>query len=245
MTKQPIIKTQFKDLQRHKAADNKTEFDKILMQMLPRLQKYIEHRIKMYEAKKWLPKNFYAPQDVLADVYMNAYTEFERINNPQDLKIRLFSWADQIIGDYAVKENKIPNSKKLPVNQLVKEELKFMLEDLTVNADGEVVLVNDLKDEDISYQQDEFKPKVFIFDYDSQNAFAKSLGLTADDFRDEKLRSIFGSIYSQLPEMARRVLDLNALGGLSYGEIAEIVGITPDEVEKIIVTIKDKVKSSR
>ncbi len=239
------MEKQFKTLKEHKSAGSKAEFDKVLMKMMPRLEKYITHRIKVYEAKGWLPKNFYSPADVLADVYVNAYKEFERIKNPKDLKVRLFSWADQIIGDYAAKENKIPKSKKLPVDKLVKEELKFMYEDLTVDADGELLLVHDLKDEDIEYQQDDFKPKVYVFDFDSQNAFAQSLGLTADDFRDEKLRSIFGSIYSQLPETVRRVLDLNALGGLSYGEIAEIVGITPEEVEKIIVAIQDKVKSNR
>ncbi len=239
------MKTQFNKLKQHKAENNKAEFDKVLNKLLPRLQRYIAHRIKIYEAKGWLPKNFYQPADVLADVYLHAYKEFERIKNPDDLKIRLFSWADQIIGDYAAKENKIPKKHKLPVDKLVKEELKYMYEDLTANADGEVVLINDLKDEDIDYQQDEFKPKVYVFDFDSQNAFANSLGLTADDFRDEKLRSIFGSIYSQLPETVRRILDLNALGGLSYGEIAEIVGIKPDEVEKIIVAVQDKVKASK
>jgi RNA polymerase sigma factor (sigma-70 family) len=239
------MKKHFEALKQHKQNNDQAEFNKVLEQLLPRLQKYIEHRIKVYEAKGWLPKNFYSPADVLADVYLNAFKEFERIHNESDLKVRLFSWADQIIGDYAAKENRIPKSKKLPVDQLLKEELKYMYEDLTADADGEVVLVNDLKDEDIEYQQDEFKPKVYLFDFDTQNAFAESLGLTADDFRDEKLRSIFGSIYSQLPETARRVLDLNALGGLTYGEIAEIVGIKPEEVEKIIVAVQDKVKSNR
>ncbi len=239
------MKNTFETLKDHKSQGNKASFDKVLTELLPRLQKYISHRIKIYEAKRWLPKNFYNPADVLADVYLNAYKEFERIKNTKDLKVRLFSWADQIIGDYAAKENKIPNKKKMPVDQLLKEELKYMYEDLTANADGEIILVNDLKDEDIEYKQDDFKPKVYLFDYDTQNAFAQSLGLTADDFRDEKLRSIFGSIYSQLPETMRRVLDLNALGGLTYDEIAEIIGIKPNEVEKIIVAIKEKVKKHK
>ncbi len=239
------MKNTFETLKDHKSQGNKASFDKVLTELLPRLQKYISHRIKIYEAKRWLPKNFYNPADVLADVYLNAYKEFERIKNTKDLKVRLFSWADQIIGDYAAKENKIPNKKKMPVDQLLKEELKYMYEDLTANADGEIILVNDLKDEDIEYKQDDFKPKVYLFDYDTQNAFAQSLGLTADDFRDEKLRSIFGSIYSQLPETMRRVLDLNALGGLTYDEIAEIIGIKPNEVEKIIVAVKEKVKKHK
>lgn len=238
------MKKQFEILKKHKINKDRVAFNKVITVLWPNLRKYVDLRLKVYEAKGWLPKNFYQPEDVLTDVYLNAFKEFERIPNPEELKVRLYSWADQIIGDYAVKENKIPDTKKLPVAQLVQEELKSMDEKLSATADGEPILVTDLQDDDISYEQDEFKPKIYLFDYDSQNAFAQSLGLTADDFRDEKLRSFFGNIYSQLPETIRRILDLNALGGLTYNEIAEIVGIQPDEVEKVIIAVKDKLPAS-
>ncbi len=238
------MKKQFEILKKHKINKDRVAFNKVITALWPNLRKYVDLRLKVYEAKGWLPKNFYQPEDVLTDVYLNAFKEFERIPNPEELKVRLYSWADQIIGDYAVKENKIPDTKKLPVAQLVQEELKSMDEKLSATADGEPIMVTDLQDDDISYEQDEFKPKIYLFDYDSQNAFAQSLGLTADDFRDEKLRSFFGNIYSQLPETIRRVLDLNALGGLTYNEISEIVGIQPDEVEKVIVAVKDKLPAS-
>jgi len=231
-------------LKTHKSNNDRAAFNKVITALWPNLRKYIDLRLKVYEAKGWLPKNFYQPEDILTDVYLNAFKEFERIPNPEALKVRLYSWADQIIGDYAVKENKIPDAKKLPVAQLVQEELKSMDEKLSATADGEPILVTDLQDDDISYEQDKFKPKIYLFDYDSQNAFAQSLGLTADDFRDEKLRSFFGNIYSQLPETIRRVLDLNALGGLTHNEIAEILGIQPDEVEKVIIAVKDKLPAS-
>ena len=234
------MKKQFEILKKHKINKDRAAFNKVITTLWPNLRKYIDLRLHIYEAKGWLPKNFYQPEDILADVYLNAFKEFERIPNPEELKVRLYTWADQIIGDYAVKENKIPDTKKLPVAQLVQEELKSMDEKLSATADGEPILVSDLQDDDISYEQDEFKPKIYLFDYDSQNAFVQSLGLTADDFRDEKLRSFFGNIYSQLPETIRRILDLNALGGLTYNEIAEIVGIQPDEVEKVVIAVKDK-----
>jgi len=237
------MKEHFNSLKEHKAAGNKVDFNKILDKLYPKLERYIKHRIKVYEAKKKLPKNFYAPADVMAEVYLKAYEDFDQIKDEKTLKLKVFKLADEIIDSYVAKENQI--KKKVPVDKLLKEELKLLYEKLTVDADGEVLLVSDLKDEDIEYQQDDFKPKIYIFDYDSQNAFAETLGLTADDFRDEKLQSIFGSIYSQLPETIRRVLDLNALGGLTYGEIAEIVGIKPEEVEKIIVAVQEKVNSHR
>ncbi len=232
---------QFVALKNHKDQGNQKDFNRVLSELMPKLERYIKHRIKVFEAKRKLPKNFYAPADVLADVYLKIYEDFDQIKDEKQLKVKMFSLADEIIQSYVDKENKI--KKKLPVDKLVKEELKMLYEELTVDADGELLLVSDLKDEDIEYQQDDFKPKVYIFDYDVQNAFAETLGLTADDFRDEKLRSVFGSIYAQLPETIRRVLDLNALGGLSSGEIAEITGIKPGEVDEILVAVKEKLKN--
>jgi len=234
---------QFVALKNHKDQGNQKDFNRVLSELMPKLERYIKHRIKVFEAKRKLPKNFYAPADVLADVYLKIYEDFDQIKDEKQLKVKMFSLADEIIQSYVDKENKI--KKKLPVDKLVKEELKMLYEELTVDADGELLLVSDLKDEDIEYQQDDFKPKVYIFDYDVQNAFAETLGLTADDFRDEKLRSVFGSIYAQLPETIRRVLDLNALGGLSSGEIAEIMAIKPEEVEKIIVAVQEKIKGHK
>jgi len=235
------MENNFAQLKKHKTDNNQTDFNKVLEKLLPRLEKYVIHRIKVYEAKRKLPKNFYTPADVIAEVFLKVYESFNEIKDEKHLKIELFSLADQIIDNLVKKEKQI--KRKVLVDKLVKEELKILQEELTVDADGELLLVSDLKDEDIEYKQDDFKPKIYLFDADSQNAFEQSLGLTADDFKDEKLQSIFGSIYSQLPETIRRVLDLNALGGLTNGEIAEITGIKPNEIEKIMVAIQDKVKN--
>ena len=230
----------FAQLKQHKKDDNSKEFNKILENYLPKLERYIKHRIRFYEIKKKLPVNFYSPTDILADVYLKIYEKFDAIENENQLRVELFKLADTILESIVEKENQIRN--KIPINEILKEEISILKEQLTANADGEPVLINDLTDEDISYMQKEFKPRVFLFDFDATAEFAKSLGLNPDDFRDEKLRALFGNIYGQLPETIRRILDLNSLGGLSVGEIAEITGIKPDEVEKVLVEIKEKLK---
>jgi len=231
----------FNQLKEHKKTGNSKDFNALLESYLPSLERYIKHRIKFYEIKKKLPVNFYSPADVLADVYLKIYNKFDEIKDEKQLKIELFKLADDIIESYVEKENAI--KKKMPVDKILKEELAILKEELTANADGEVILVSDLTDEDIEYMQKEFKPRTYLFDFDAQAEFARSLGLSPEDFNDEKLRAIFGSIYGQLPEFVRRVLDLNSLGGLSYGEIAEITGLKPNEVEEIIVAVRNKIKA--
>ena len=230
----------FDELKIHKKEDNQKDFNKLLENYLPAVERYIKHRIRFYEIKKKLPVNFYSPADVLADVYLKIYEKFNDIKDEKHLKKELFKLADQILESYVEKENQIP--KKMPVNKILKEELSILKEQLTANADGEIILVDDLTDEDISYMQKEYKPRVYLFDFDTTADFARGLGLNPDDFRDEKLRAIFGNIYGQLPETIRRVLDLNSLGGLSIGDIAEIVGIKPNEVEQILIEVKEKLK---
>ncbi len=230
----------FEQLKKHKQEANQKDFNELLNEYLPKLERYIKHRIRFYEIKHELPVNFYSPADVLADVYLKIYEKFDEIKNESQLKTQLFKLADEIIESYVEKENKI--KKKMPVDKILKEELAILKEELTANADGEVVLVSDLTDEDIEYMQKEFKPRTYLFDFDAQADFARSLGLSPEDFQDEKMRAMFGSIYGKLPEFVRRVLDLNSLGGLSYGEIAEITGIKPEEVEEIIVAVRNKVK---
>lgn len=234
---------QFKTLKNLKNQANQKDFKINLEKYLPELEKYVRHRIKVYEAKHKLPKNFYAPADVLADIFLRIYNNFDEINNEKQLKKQLFSVANDIIQSYVQKENSF--QQKLQVDKLLQEELKMLYEKLTVDADGELLLISDLKDEDIEYRQDEYKPKVYLFDSETTNAFAKSLGLNTEDFRDEKLRAIFGSLYAQLPELIRRVLDLNALGGLQPGEIAEITGVKPHEAEKILIAVQEKLKKNK
>lgn len=231
------------NLKIYKKEGNIKEFNKLISKLLPKLEKYIKHKIKIYETKNKLPVNFYSPTDILADVYLKIYHRISEISDEKKLKIELFKLADNIIESYVKKENTI--RKKIDIDEILKEEIDYLKEEITVTADGEVVLVNELTDEDIEYMQKEFKPKIYLFDFNTQIDFAKSLGLTPDDFKDEKLRAIFGSIYGQLPETIRRVLDLNSLGGLTYDEIAEVMDTQPKQVENIIVSIKMLLKNQQ
>ncbi len=235
------MNTHFETLKKHKADNNAADFNKALNQFLPGLERYIRHRIKTAEAKGLLPVNFYAPADVLAEIYLRIYNDFDRINDAQELKIRMFQIADDIIRSYIDKENKI--TRKVPVSQILADELKMLEEKITANADGEPVLVNEL--DDISYHQDEFKPKVFLFDKEAQNAFARALGLSPQDFLDKTYRGIFGSVYGQLPETIRQILDLTAIGGLTPDETAKVIGISAGEVNNVLEGIKIKINQNR
>ena len=235
------MNTHFDTLKQHKADNNPADFNKVLNQFLPGLERYIRHRLKTAEAKGLLPVNFYAPADVLAEVYLRIYQIFDRINDARTLKIRMFQIADEIIRSYIEKENRI--KQKVPVSSILAEELKLLEEKITANADGEPVLIEEL--DDMSYHQDEYKPKVFLFDKEAQDAYARALGLKPEDFLDKTYRSIFGSVYGQLPETIRQILDLVAIGGLTPEETAGVLGISAGEVNNVLEGIKIKLNNQR
>jgi len=228
------METKFNELKQHKADKNPEKFNEVLTGLLPKLERYIRHRLKIYELKKIFPKNYYAPEGIVGDIYLKVYEDFDNIKDSRDLKIKIFRLADEILESYAAKH--MPVRKKISVDKILKEELKMLNEDYTVDADGDLILLEEL--DDISYKQDEFKRKTFLFDPSALKSFATALGLSVDDFQDEKLRAMFGSLYANLPETSRRILDLVSHAGLTPAETAEVVGIKESDVTDVMVKIK-------
>ena len=235
------MKTAFEQLKIYKSENNQTDFTSLIEKYLPKLERYVKHRIKTFEAKRKLPINYYSPADVLAEVYLRIYNDFDNITNEKQLKVKLFKTADEVLEELVKKHDK--KFKKIPVDKLLKEELKLLYEDFTADADGELILIEEL--DDIEYKQNEFKPKIFLFDKTAESGFARVLNLSEEDFKNERFRNIFGNIYASLPELTRHVLDLAAQGELDDEEIAAVVGIESGQVREILEGIELRVKKNK
>ncbi len=228
------MKTTFDQLKQHKTGRNQEDFNKVLDRLLPGLKRYVRHRIRIFELKGLLPKNYYVTADVIADIYLKLYEKPDKIHSEKALRIEAFRLADEILQSYVAQHNK--PYKKLNVNDLLKEELKMLDETFTVDADGDLVLIEEL--DDISYKQDEFKRKIYLFDKTAEEMFARALGLSAEDFKDEKFRAIFGNLYANLPETARQVLDLVSQGGLPPSEAAVVAGVKESDIIAVLNRVK-------
>ncbi len=235
------MKTTFEQLKDYKSENNQTDFTSLIEKFLSKLERYVKHRIKTFEAKRKLPVNYYSPADVLAEVYLRIYNDFDNITNEKQLKVKLFKTADEVLEELVKKHDK--KFKKIPVDKLLKEELKLLYEDFTADADGELILIEEL--DDIEYKQNEFKPKIFLFDKTAESGFARVLNLSEEDFKNERFRNIFGNIYASLPELTRHVLDLAAQGELDDEEIAAVVGIESGQVREILEGIELRVKKNK
>ncbi len=235
------MKTTFEQLKAYKAQSNQKNFTSLIEKYLPKLERYVKHRIKTYEAKRKLPVNYYSPADLLAEVYLRIYDDFDHIKDERQLKVKLFKTADEVLEEVVRKHDK--KFKKIPVYELLKEELKMLNEDFTADAEGDLVLIEEL--DDIEYKQDEFKPKIFLFDKTAESGFARVLNLSEEDFKNERFRNIFGNIYASLPELTRHVLDLAAQGELDDEEIAAVVGIESGQVREILEGIELRVKKNK
>ncbi|NPA43329.1 MAG: sigma-70 family RNA polymerase sigma factor [Chlorobi bacterium] len=232
------MQTTFEKLKQHKADQNRADFNELLTKFLPKLERYVRHRIRVMELEKKLPRNYYAPADVIADVYLKIYEKFDEIHDERQLRTEMFKLADEIIQDY-VNQHKYP-PKSVPYHDLLKEELKMLEEEFTADADGELVLIEEL--DDIEYKQDEFKRKIYLFDREAERAFAAALGLSEEDFKDEKFRAIFGNMYANLPDTARHILDLLSQGGLTPEEVAAVMDVKKSDVIAVIERIRKLLK---
>jgi RNA polymerase sigma factor (sigma-70 family) len=228
------MNTTFEQLKKHKSEGNRADFNRILDTLLPKLERYIRHRIKIFELKGLLPKNYYSAADIVADVYLKIYDNFGEIKDEKQLKIEIFRMADEILQSYVSRHT--GDMRKIPVSELLREELKMLNEDFTVDADGDLVLVEEL--DDIEYRQDDFKRKIYLFDKSAEEYFARALGLSPEDFNDEKFRALFGNLYASLPETSRRILDLVAQAGLTPDETAMVTGIDRNDVTEVLMKLK-------
>ncbi len=223
-------------LTEYKKANNIKDFGKALSKFIPNLRKYIRTKLKIAETKKKVPKGMYSTDDILDEIYLKVFNEFDETDLDQDkLKLKLFTLTNELLSEKIKAENW--RERKLDIDELMKEELKSLEEKFTVDADGDFVMFEEL--DDISYKQKEFKPNLIILEKSLEEDLVKSLDLEDKGISDDlEKRKVLGQLYAELSELSQSILDLYAFGDLTVEEIAEVQNMKVDDVKKFIAKIK-------
>ncbi len=223
-------------LTEYKRTNNIKDFGKVLSKFIPNLRKYIRTKLKIAETKKKIPKGMYTPDDILDEIYLKVFNEFDDSDkNPDSLKLKLFMITNELLSEKIKTENW--RTKKVDIDEIMKEELKTLEENFTVDADGDFVMFDEL--DDISYKQEEFKPNLIILGKSLEEDLIKSLDLEEKGISEDlEKRKTLGQLYAELSELSQSILDLYAFGNLSVEEIAEVQNMKVEDVERFISKIK-------
>ncbi len=194
------------------------------------LMRYVRYRLRRLERKGILPKNMLTPEEIFDEVIAELAKVTNSHDDLKDIKISAFEIAMLILDRYEEKE--LPQKKKIPIHQLLEEELKTLEEKFTVDADYDYVLVEDL--DDISYHLDEYKPKTYLLTPDLEALVLQHLQSDEKSLTPSQ-KHAFEHVLKAMPDGVRKIFELHLFGQLDEDEIADLMALKLSYVQRAIV----------
>jgi len=223
-------------------AKNTNDFSAFLEAVKPflnDLKHFTKIKLKNAEHHHLLPTGFYNTEGILTDVYLSVFKKIHETISEKELKTLLFQKTIAKFNEILEKENRM--RKRIPVNEIIKEELELLNEDFSVDGNGYFVLVEELPD--ISYHQKDFKPKHYIIDPDAEKEIVSTLELDDSILEDSDKREKLANTYFLIPPTSKTIFELYAFGKQDEESIAEILKIEKDQVSTTISKVIEKFKT--
>ncbi len=216
------------DLRTLATQKNREEFFKQIIPLLSPLKDYIKRRLRIAYLTLEIRTPVYTSGDILDDVVLRAYDNFER--KPENLSLEewLYRLANDALEKYLHKRHSIEGRRR-SFETLEQEERRTLEEDpITGDADGEIWLPEELDDSE--YPAREFTAPADTDDPEKQLE------------RTEQMQLALQAL-SRVPEQERAVFELMVLQGFSKEEVARIYNIRPDEVQRVVDRVRAQVRS--
>ena len=216
---------------------DRTSFKSQLNSKFPDFYPYIVRRLNMAELTGALNKSNFDANSVIDSVYEGLFQRFEK--KPEQLE-QLKVWVYQIgemILEEALQEELFEEKHLMALSELEEKELSDLDELYTIDAEGELTLVEDL-DHESELQQ--YNPVAILEDLSTLEQIDKILAVEDRKILHREIRKVL----VQLPETERTVFDLFWLGEMEIYQIAEIRKLPVTEVEKILQKVTLSVKQA-
>ncbi len=228
------MKTNLSQLKAHKQNQDRQSFFQVLTDFLPQLKAYVAARLRQAERLGLIPVRAYFSSDIVDEVYLEIYECFSDEDlDPERLKIRLFRLADRRLEKILRQESQW-QERKVSIETIVREELKSLEETFY----PEEVF------EDISYQQENYQPKLLLLEEGFETDLLDFLELDRNLARDEKKRHLLAKVYDSLPPLSRAILELRVNGNLAVEEIADVREMDVEEVEALLKAVKKRFRQA-
>ena len=207
-------------LQTLAAQEDKQGFFAQINSLLKPLKRYIKRRLIIAYANWEIRTPLYTSSDLLDEVILKAYENYDR--KPKDLSLEqwLYRLANRVVGEY-IQDRKAEGSRRASLERLREKELSTLeeLPQLTADVEGEPWLAEDL--DDAEWEVRDFTPPAYLPPED----------LDRGGRRTELLRIL--RALGRLPEDERAVAELYLVEGFSKEEVARICNVSPERVEQI------------
>ncbi|GEM_PF-343821 len=234
-------------LEDYKKGGERESFVQLLSKLLPEVRAYIGRRLRMAEAAGLVPKGMYSPQGLADEVWLRAWERYDQdaLEHQQNFKVWIYKIAEEVLDEQLREAEKEKNARAVSIEEWTAREMKEMEEHFSVDADGDLVLIEEL--DDISYHLDEYTTEdIELIDADEEALLKKiEEEASADNIPiDRKVRKRIKMALTRLPMQQRSIFDLHILQGLTTEEVAYIKNMNATEVEQTIHAVRQRIKQA-
>ena len=231
------IKESLPNLMKLKKEENKTEFNNLLLQLVPNIRRYIIKRIKTAIQKNHFPKNKYLPNDFIGQLFIETYDHIEAFKNEKEFYLWLFKKTNELLED-AIEEEEFDEIFFKNIDDYSKPEWDEMQENYSTDAGGDLLMIEELDDR--SYNHNDYTLNhVFI-----ENKEKKWIEKIDKDLSEEDIKKHISMVLHNLPSAMRNVFELFTTQELSLEEIAQIRNNTIKDVEHLLKDAKKALQLS-
>jgi DNA-directed RNA polymerase specialized sigma subunit len=128
--------------------------------------------------------------------------------------------------------DKQPQIEKYSIEQIMEQELATLEERLTVTADGELMLEDELDSADYQYLKQ--TPECIIIDQSIEQKVLELLDKPQKKELADNEQKAFWRLYRVLPTQSKAVVELYVFGGLTRAEVADIMHIAEYQVDAVL-----------
>jgi DNA-directed RNA polymerase specialized sigma24 family protein len=223
-----------KELYKHKQENDFEQFYKKIETLVPELKKFMNGSLKAAENQGILDKGFYDADEMLDEVYLEAFKALSSETNVTKLRRSLFKKAIKKMDD----KRELETPDEINTHALLKEEMKTLGEEFTTEGDGDRILYEEL--DDISYQQKQgWSPEIRL-DESLERQLIQKLSLHEASLLSDEKRRLLGQLYATIPPRSKTVVELLVFGNQDTLEISEILVVPEYVIDRIIFKVKER-----
>jgi DNA-directed RNA polymerase specialized sigma24 family protein len=214
--------------------------EKKILTIVHLLQPYTKQRIRVGEMLGYFPRNMYKSNEIIDEVVLETYEQgFQKSKNAEDLRLAMFDLLNKRIS--ALLQSEEWHKDTISTKYILEEELKQLEENFTTDGGNDLVMNEEL--DDISYHQNDSRPKELPYD-EEEEGVKTFLGLDkVKQFEAYDDRNTLRKVYYKLPVNTSNIVDLYILGKLSFNEIAGILKMEVGEVKEIVSFVRETIKN--
>lgn len=172
------LKEHLDSLDKFKTEDGKTLFVHLLQSLMPDIKSHIRKRIRHELVVRELPPATIDQEDLLSEFYLRVFENFDK--KPADRE-KVTEWlydeANGLLREKLALIDKGAAHGFVPYEDLVRAKAREMDEQFTVDAEGELLMLEDL---------DDYAPQYMVDDIEDESGYNEEL-------QEEKMQSAAGT----------------------------------------------------